>query len=343
MKLSFAAKITLLAFIVDAAGMAGLGLIIFRDSAQLLRNESLDDLSSRLDRETAILAELLKKAREDALFLADSLERQVGDRTRELHERETRYQLLTETTGSIIIVVAPGGAILEFNPAAEQLLGVPREEAMGSNYFQTFLSEGNCQTAFEVSRRMLAGQASINVENELITAEGNTLYFRLNVARLLDDHGKLAGLVITGQDITERKVAEEAIKSSLEEKEVLLAEIHHRVKSNLQVVSSMLSLQGNAHGDERVAAALADSERRVKVMAQVHENLYRSQDLGYIDGCEYLHSIIHDTQLASGNPAQSIKILEELEELNFDIDTAISLGQITSELLSNSLKHAFPN
>ncbi|MDP6173036.1 MAG: PAS domain-containing protein, partial [Rhodospirillales bacterium] len=68
---------------------------------------------------------------------------------------------MTETTGSIIIVVAPGGAILEFNPAAEQLLGVPREEAMGSNYFQTFLSEGNCQTAFEVSRRMLAGQASI--------------------------------------------------------------------------------------------------------------------------------------------------------------------------------------
>ena len=146
-------------------------------------------------------------------------------------------------------------------------------------------------------------------------------------------------------EITERKRAEEQVKASLAEKEVLLREIHHRVKNNLQVISSMLSLQASTETDDRSLKALEDSQRRVKVMARIHENLHQSSGLTSINGRDYLSTVVEDTIASSGHDAQRISSRLDVDEddIIFDVDQAVACGQIVSELLSNSLKHAFPN
>ena len=145
------------------------------------------------------------------------------------------------------------------------------------------------------------------------------------------------------EEITERKRAEDQTKASLKEKEVLLREIHHRVKNNLQVISSMLSLQASTETDNRSLKALEESQRRVKVMARIHENLHQSDDLSSIDARDYLNTIVEDTIASSGDDRQRISSRLDVDDIIFDVDCAIACGQIVSELLSNSQKHAFPN
>lgn len=141
------------------------------------------------------------------------------------------------------------------------------------------------------------------------------------------------------QDITEYR----RVESTWKEKEVLLQEIHHRVKNNLQVISSLLSLQASTETDKRTIEALEKSQRRVKVMAHMHETLHQSDDLTSINGRDYLNTIVEDMETSSGNDARRISFRLDTDDIVLDAEYAIPCGQITSELLSNSLKHAFPN
>ncbi len=149
--------------------------------------------------------------------------------------------------------------------------------------------------------------------------------------------------MISMRDIANRKKAEERIITSLREKEVLLQEIHHRVKNNLQVVSSMLSLQANTENDSKVTDALLEGERRVRVMARVHENLYRSADLASVNTSKYIEGIVNDLRHNYQDRMKDISIRIDTDDITLNIDMAIPLGQIGSELVSNALKHAFPD
>ncbi len=145
------------------------------------------------------------------------------------------------------------------------------------------------------------------------------------------------------EEIIERKEAQDNVKASLKEKEVLLREIHHRVKNNLQVISSMLSLQAGTETDDRSLKALEESQRRVKVMARIHENLHQSDDLTSVDARDYLNIVVEDTIASGGHDAQRMSSRLDVDDIVIDVDQAIACGQIVSELLSNSLKHTFPN
>lgn len=145
------------------------------------------------------------------------------------------------------------------------------------------------------------------------------------------------------EEVIERMQAEETVKASLKEKEVLLQEIHHRVKNNLQVVSSLLSLQAGSEPDQNIVAALNESERRVRVMARVHENLYRATDLAHINARDYLNAIAKDAKFSHGDVGAGIVIIEDIDDIILDVEHAIPIGQVVSELISNSFKYAFPN
>jgi PAS domain S-box-containing protein len=138
----------------------------------------------------------------------------------------------------------------------------------------------------------------------------------------------------------ERKQAEDRITGSLREKEVLLKEIHHRVKNNMQVINSLLSLQADVVEDARVREQLRDSQNRVRTMALVHETLYRSGDLGRIPFRQYLENLFD--QLWRSYAVTNVQRELAVDSFTLGIDQAIPCGLIVNELVSNSLKHAFP-
>jgi PAS domain S-box-containing protein len=144
-------------------------------------------------------------------------------------------------------------------------------------------------------------------------------------------------------DITERRRAEAAIQASLREKEVLLREIHHRVKNNMQIISSLLNLQARHYQDPAVAAVFRESHNRIRSMALIHEKLYRAGDLSRLDFSEYIQSMTAHLSLAYGIDPGRIRFEVESEGVFLDINTAIPCGLILNELVSNALAHAFPD
>jgi PAS domain S-box-containing protein len=144
------------------------------------------------------------------------------------------------------------------------------------------------------------------------------------------------------QELAERKRTEERIQASLTEKEVLLKEIHHRVKNNLQVISSLLDMQSLSIETPAAIQALQDSRSRVRTMAYVHERLYQSEDLVSIDVTDFVASLTSHLLGVYEEQASAISLVQQIDSISLDLDTAIPCGLIINELVSNALKYAFP-
>jgi two-component sensor histidine kinase len=176
-----------------------------------------------------------------------------------------------------------------------------------------------------------------------IVVNGQVKWVREKAYLELDDAGKTIGAFGIAQDITERKGAEEAIKASLSEKEVLLKEIHHRVKNNMQIISSLVALQADESKDTIIRDVLQDVTHRVRSMAMVHEKLYQSTDLALIDFAEYAQGLLNYLCRSYNSEGSNIRLTTDLEPLLIPVNEAVPCGLILNELISNSLKHAFPN
>jgi two-component sensor histidine kinase len=144
-------------------------------------------------------------------------------------------------------------------------------------------------------------------------------------------------------DISELKQAEEQIKASLAEKEVMLKEIHHRVKNNLQVISSLLKLQTEHTRDAQVVESLKTSRDRIKSIALIHEKLYQSKDLARVDFAKYIKDLMYSLFRSYGVSSQDIKLRIDIGDVYLDIEQAIPCALIINELVTNCLEHAFPN
>ncbi|MBI4831766.1 MAG: PAS domain-containing protein [Candidatus Lindowbacteria bacterium] len=167
--------------------------------------------------------------------------------------------------------------------------------------------------------------------------------FMVSTTPLLDGHGKLIGTIHVARDITERKQAEDQPKRSLAEKEALLKEVHHRVKNNLQIIASMLNLQLPYVKDEKAIALFKESQNRVFSMALIHEKLYQSESLTKINLPDYIQKIMANIFLSYGISQRVIKPKINIEDVSLDINMVIPCALIINELVSNSLKYAFPN
>lgn len=155
------------------------------------------------------------------------------------------------------------------------------------------------------------------------------------------ENGLVTGTVVTFNDITERKKALAQIEGSLREKEVLLREIHHRVKNNLQIISSLLNLQAGFTVDEKTNEILEESKNRVKSMALIHEKLYQSKNFSSIDIHEFITELIRNLFNSFGIESSEINTELKIDNVNLNADQAVYLGLLVNELVSNSLKHAF--
>ena len=165
----------------------------------------------------------------------------------------------------------------------------------------------------------------------------------MSIFALKVESRKLSNVVNHWIDITERKKAEEQIKVSLKEKEILLREIHHRVKNNMQVITSLLRLQSDTIKDQQYADMFRESQERIRSMALIHETLYQSEDFANIDFDGYLWALINNLFISYGINPEKISMKIKTNDLSLALDYAIPCGLIINELVSNCLKHAFPD
>ncbi len=179
-------------------------------------------------------------------------------------------------------------------------------------------------------------------EVEILTSNGMITLF-LSLIPIADGTGRCTHLLWNGQDVTERKRAEAKLLASLREKEVLLKEIHHRVKNNLQVISSLLYLQAQKIKDERFQDIFRESQNRVSAMALVHEQLYQSNNFAEVNFGAYARTLAETLFESYGVHETQIELVVNTDGATLDIHTAIPCGLLVSEIISNALKYAFPN
>lgn len=182
------------------------------------------------------------------------------------------------------------------------------------------------------------------IEDEVteFDSEGREKYFVINISGVIEN-GLLTSIWGVQRDVSEKKKSEEALKRSLVEKDILLKEIHHRVKNNLQIVTSLLKLQAGYVKDDKIKQLFRESQNRVQSMSLIHQKLYQTKDLAHIDFKEYIETVTTHLQHSYGILEDRVKIKTDVSRMIMSIDNAIPAGLIINEIVSNSLKHAFPD
>ena len=188
--------------------------------------------------------------------------------------------------------------------------------------------------------RLLKHKKVSPYESRIIDKNGDIRWLETAVTLIWNDTTPIYILIINS-DITKRKKVENEIMESLQEKEVLIRVIHHRVKNNMQIISSLLNLQIQHVNDGEAENVLKESQGRVKSMAMIHEKLYQSDSFSKINFKNYVERLVWDIFFSYGIKAHSIEPVLDIEVIKIGIDTAIPLGLIINELVTNSVKYAF--
>jgi PAS domain S-box-containing protein len=227
------------------------------------------------------------------------------------------------------------------NKAYEDFFGLSRHEAVGKT-IEELVTSNNVEQSRESDEAVIETTQPIVQEHCWFDERLDKHIFETRKFPIVDADGVIFAVGGISRDITHLKRREEEIKASLAEKGVLLREIHHRVKNNLAVVSSLLRLQARYTEDETVRSMFEESEARIRAMALAHAQLYQTEDLSQINAGQYLSSLFTSLRSFMGRLGRNILTKSEFEDINLQIDTAIPLGFIVTELVSNVYKHAFP-
>jgi PAS domain S-box-containing protein len=255
-----------------------------------------------------------------------------------LRESEEKFRVLAETS-PVSICIYQRGKIIYANPATEQLLGYSLEELRRMKFWD-WGREDFQEEVRELGLARLRGEdVPGQYEGHVVSKSGEDKCLLVS-AGVMEYQGRSTG-VASFLDITERKRSEELIKASLTEKEVLLREIHHRVKNNLQVVSSLLYLQSQKLTDPELQSHFLESQSRICSMALAHEQLYQSKSLAEVSVKSYVESLAGQLRHVFQRPEQQIECQTVLEDIVLDIEKVIPCGLLITELLSNAYKHAF--
>jgi PAS domain S-box len=274
--------------------------------------------------------------------------RDITERKRveeKLRESEEKYRNIVETANELILITDNEAIITYVNKRMLDMLGYTMEESIGRPIWN-FISE-ECEPIVKTNLEKRRQGRSGSYELKLIRKDGSSLWTFLNAKPLFDKDGKYVGAMSMLTDITERKKAEETLNNIETARK---KEIHHRIKNNLQVISSLLDLQAEQFRnreeirDYEVLEAFRESQDRVISMALIHEELYRGEELDKLNFSPYIEELANTLFQTYKLGNNDIILSIDLEEnFFFDMDIAVPLGMIVNELVSNSLKHAFPD
>ncbi|MDI6698880.1 MAG: PAS domain S-box protein [Candidatus Saccharicenans sp.] len=276
--------------------------------------------------------------------MIQAIVRDIDDRKKAesaLRESEARFRRLAENAKDLIYRYRfiPERGFEYVSPAATLITGFTPED----HYADPDLG---FKIVLEEDRPLLEPLSAGKFDNPVVLRwrkkDGSIIWTEQINVPVYDRAGNLVAIEGIARDITERKLAEEALVQSLREKEILVREIHHRVKNNMQVISSILNLQSALLDDPRAKAAFKECQYRIRSMAMVHERLYRSKDLSHVDFGDYLSTIAHHIFLDHRISQEQVQLHLEIKPVNLSINTAVPLGLIINEMITNAFKHAFP-
>ena len=291
------------------------------------------------------IAVAVENARLYAAVQQELIERKRTEKA--LRESEDRYRFVSELTSDYAYAfrVEPDGKLIPAwaTGALVRITGYTADELQARGGWESMIYPDDLSIPLNQLESLLAGEAK-TVEYRILTKNGEVRWTRDYARPVWDEEqGRLAHIYGAIQDITERKQAETQIKLSLKEKEILLQEIHHRVKNNLQVISSLLNLQAGYLNDQQAFDLLQDSQNRVRSMALIHEKLYQSPDLARIDIAEYIRNLVTYLIRSYRVDTEKINLIIKADNISLGVDLAVPCGLILNELVSNSFKYAFPN
>ena len=213
------------------------------------------------------------------------------------------------------------------------------EELVGKPMLTTVYALSSREKARHLFWKWKKEGALRNEELIIVTKDGRERVVLLSAAAMRDSKGDIVHSISVQRDITEKKKVEEQINKSLKEKEVLIKEIHHRVKNNMQIVLSLLNLQSASIENAELLTRFQESQRRIQSMAVIHEKLYQSEDFAHIDFSDCIRILAEEAIHLYG---ADVTLTIDANPVFLGIDTAIPCGLIVNELVSNAAKHAFP-
>lgn len=265
----------------------------------------------------------------------------------EIDMQRARLQAILDSLPVGVWITDAAGKMLVVNDFAQEIWGgnapVP-EDIEGYHVYKAWSAD----TDEPVSPRDMPLARAIGgetIKERVLRFErfdGNRGTQVVSAAPVKDRTGRIAGGVAIAQDVTRLTQTENSLRESLKEKVALLKEVHHRVKNNLQIVASLLTLQARRSKNPLVADVLLDTRNRVKSMALLHETLYSSGNLAHINFAIYLKDLCGQIQVSFGPVADRVRLEYAVEPIGLPLEQAVPCGLIVSELVSNALKHGFP-
>jgi PAS domain S-box-containing protein len=256
-----------------------------------------------------------------------------------LRQSEARYRILVEDMPALVCRFLPDGTLTFVNQHYSRYFDKPRQELEGYNFYQ-FIPEDQQEGVRAHYTSLSPEKPAVTYEHKVIAPDGTIRWQRWTDRALFDEMGQPVEYQAIGEDVTQTLEARQRLEAALAEKETLLKEIHHRVKNNLQVISTILDLQAHATADERVRVAFQESQQRIQAMANIHEHLYRSRDLARIDMGSYISGLV--AELQRSYDSRAIQVQTGVSDVLLEVEQAIPCGLIINELVSNAFKHAFP-
>lgn len=282
---------------------------------------------------------------EGAVVAASAIARDITHRKRieaALRESEARFHMMADTAPVMVWMSSPEDGSTFFNKRWLEFTGRTLEEEAGLGWFDGVHAQDRHRCR-ETYRAALEQRQPFTMEYRLRRADGTYRWMVDTGVPRFEPDGALSGYIGSCIDLTERKEMEDELRKTLKERESLLREVHHRVKNNLQVISSLLNLQMASIKDPQIIQLFQECQIRISSIALLHETLHRSNDLSRINMAEYMRTLTGHLFRSYGVDPAVISLELKVDEIDFNVDTGLTCGLILDELLSNCLKHAFPN
>lgn len=257
-----------------------------------------------------------------------------------LRESEAKYRTLVESASDPISLYDENGIFLMANKAGAHSMGEEPADLLGRS-LRDFFPPEIAEKQIDLIRRVINTEEGVDMEM-FVPYGDKDQWFSTSLQPIYGRDNQIHSVQVISRDITEIKETQLKLEQALQDKEMLMKEIYHRVKNNLMVISSLLNLQSRYIKDEEAKAMFKQSQERAQSMAMIHERLYRSADLKHINFGDYIRKLARDLFRTYVADPSRIKLEMDVEDVMIDINIAIPLGLMVNELISNSMKHAFP-